>query len=163
MKCLVCKKVFEGPACPRCSFPVIAVPAEVTNGENAVTPLIARHRQSFLKSVHIGMKIYYWKEAHGSVVLDREEHLRFCPNRVLEPGEYWLDRKFARIPDEKQLSLTVIVEYGSETIEKTVEIANLEDAALQEVGLDLNEDYSWRLLVKNEMGHLTTSGYFPLF
>lgn len=163
MKCLVCNKEFEGVVCPRCNFPVIAVPAEIDNGENLIAPLIERHRQGFLQAVRIGIVIFHWKEADGSIVLDHDERLLFCEEPAFDGREYWLEQKFARIPDEKNLSLTVFIDYGSKQSEQSVEIANLPGAALQEVGLRLCADFSWQLLLKNDMGETAESAYFSLF
>ena len=163
MKCLVCSKEFEGAACPRCSFPVIAVPTETLNGENLIAPLIERHRRSFMKSVHIGIVTYRWKEDNGSIALDREDRLLFCEDMALEGGEYWIEQKFARIPDVKTLLLTIFIDYGSEQSEVTIEMENLTGAALQEVGLRLTADLNWQLLLKNDMGQAAESAYYPLF
>ena len=151
MKCLVCKKQFEGDSCPRCGFPVI----ESTNTNDLMEQLkdqIEDYRQRFEKEIQLELIIYRWKEENGAVVQDRKDRLPFGSFPELCGKETWLSQEFARIPDADKIKLQYCVRTQNEEKEHTVQIKNLLEPALQKVGIEVDSNYRLRLKLKNDLG-----------
>lgn len=166
MKCLVCSKIFEGNKCPRCEFPNIQIPGgpeEYEAGLEALKPMIEQRRRAFLEGIDVGIVIYHWKDQDGAIVEDREETVSFGRGDELRQREVWLDRKFARIPDEPSLPLRVAISVGGKKREEALDIPNLLEAELQEIGIAMDEEFNICLMLRNESGTPTKSRPIPLF
>lgn len=150
MKCLVCGKEFEGDECPRCHFPVVNFPGDREAGIRAMAPTIQAFREGFLEQVSVGLVVCHWKESGESLTLDYEERLSFGTCGTLRGKEFWLEQKFARDPKAARLSLRLWIGMGEEQVEKTVEIPNLMAAELQRVGIDMDENADFCLMLKND-------------
>ena len=151
MKCLVCKKEFTGDSCPRCGFPVI----ESTNTDDLLEQLkdqIQDYRQQFEREIKLELIIYRWKESNGTVVQDRKDRIPFGSYPELCGKETWLSQEFARIPDADKLRLQYCVSARSEEKEHTLQIQNLQEPALQRVGIEVDNNYRMRLKLKNDLG-----------
>ena len=158
MKCLVCKKEFEGECCPRCDFPVIESP----NVDELIQQLegqIKEHRKAFENGIKLDLVIYRWKEEDGSVVLDRKDRLPFGSYAALKGRETWLAQKFARIPDAKSIDLQLVVSSQGTEKEIAVQVNNLLEPALQTVGIDVDAAYHLRLKLKNDAGGSSASSW----
>ena len=164
MKCPVCNKVFDGGECPRCLFPVV----ESTDQDallEMLRPQIETHRVEFQKSICFSLLVYYWKEQNDTIEFDREEALPFGNYYDLKGKKVFLPQQFARIPDtntvDLQVSITITISDQKET--KTVAIQNLNEAALQTVGIEVNDRYQFRVLLKNSIGNQSESEWQDVF
>ena len=164
MKCLVCGKHYEAAECPRCNFPYIQVPVAASDDFLAsLRPTIKNYRESFLQKVQLSIPIYRWKDQDGVVVEDRVDTVSLGTADQLKAGEHWLGEKFARIPDEKQIPVTVSISAGGDTWERTVSVPNLHKPELQRLGIAINDEYQILLMLRNETEQNTVSDPAPLF
>lgn len=157
MKCDVCGKEFTGAFCPRCDFPVV----ESTNVD-ALLDEIQKYRQEFYNSIYAEIYFYYWKEEDGSVVLDRRERKTFGRFPELCGKVTWLPQQLARIPEAKNLDLSVCITSRVKTNECTVSVPNLLDSSLQQIGIEVKEDLCFRLKLRNDLGGETASEWTDL-
>lgn len=163
MKCFVCNYEFEGNICPRCRFPKVFIPGDFESGLKKIQPEIDAYRDEFLGGIEVGILAYYWKDENGAVVLDRAERIPFGTGRELVGNTVWLDRSFARIPDEEQLKVHVYIKAGGNEREATISLPNLREAELQQIGIVTDDDYNFRLLLKNKTGTPTSSDSVAIF
>lgn len=163
MKCLVCGKIYEGGECPRCQFPDVQIPGDREKAVANLKPAIDAYRMSFLQSIRVDIVAYRWKDQGGSVVLDREDRIPLGNGFELLQGEKWLPEKFARIPDQAALCVTVCVTAKDITRQIQVSLPNLHRAELQQIGADMDQDCNIRLLLRNDTDEPTRSEFVPLF
>ena len=164
MKCLVCGKNYEAAECPRCHFPYIQVPAAASETFlESLRPTVNSYRGGFLQQVKLQIPIYRWKDQDGVVVEDRVETISLGTADQLKAGARWLEEKFARIPDEKEIPVTVSISAGGDTWERTIAVPNLHQPELQQVGVVINDEYHILLMLRNETEQNTVSDPVPLF
>lgn len=163
MKCIVCGKVYEGSECPRCRFPDVQIPGDREAALAALKPQIDQYRQSFLQSIRVEVVTYHWKDKDGLVVKDREDRLSLGTGDQLMHGETWLPQKFARLPQQDSLDVTLCITAGEDVQNKTVTVPNLHKAELQQLGAEMDPECRIRLLLRNETEAPTRSGFVPLF
>lgn len=151
MKCLVCGKNYEAAECPRCRFPDIQIP-EVGREQAlaSLMPTINAYRTNFLKSVRVELASYQWKDQNGKVVLDQTNWKLFGSGEVLQQKEQWLPEQFARIPDQKTITVTVRIIAGEETREQNVTVPNLLQPELQQIGARVDSDCNLYLMLRGE-------------
>ncbi|MBR4308141.1 MAG: hypothetical protein IKT58_00955 [Oscillospiraceae bacterium] len=163
MKCLVCHKEYSGVECPRCGFPEIVFLENYEEGIKKIEPEIRAHRKRFLENVSLGVVVYRWKDEAGVVVVDREERIPFGNAAELCGQETWLERKFARIPEEQEIGVLCSILCKEKESQVSVTIPNLMEAELQQVGIRLTEDCKFQLLLRNDAGACSASGEMELF
>ena len=163
MKCFVCNNEFDGNICPRCQFPKVFIPGDYETGLKKIQPEIDAYRDEFLNGIEVGIVTYFWKDENGTVVLDREERLPFGKGKDLRGNTLWLEQLFARIPDEELLKIRVYIKTGDKECEKTVCLPNLFEAELQQIGIYTDEEYRFKLLLKNDTGTPTGSDFIAIF
>lgn len=161
MKCLVCHKEFEGNLCPRCGFPVVES-TDVDALLESMGAQIEEYRRDFENGIKLELVIYRWKEAEGSVVLDRKEDLPLGSYQALRGKETWLPHQFARIPDLDALELTVAVNSGETRQEVPVRVPNLKEPALQSAGIEVDGEMNFRLKLRNDRGGQSASAWTPI-
>ena len=163
MKCIVCGKEYEAAKCPRCHFDYIQVsdqaPAEVLQ---SLKQMVENYRQQFFTEVRLQIPIYYWKDQNGNVVEDRME-LLYLGNAAGLKETVWVEQKFARIPDEKELPITVRISAKGDSWEKTLSVPNLQQPELQQIGATVDKEGNLKLLLRNETGKPTESATVSLF
>lgn len=150
MKCYVCSKTYEGSECPRCRFPNVQVPN--TTWEEARQALIVSinaFRTNFLQSIQAGLVIYHHKDEDGVYVLDREETVSLGSGTDLYEKELWLDREFARLEDAASVSVRLKITVGDSTREEQVSLPNLRAPELQQIGISLDDQFQFRLKLRN--------------
>lgn len=164
MNCLVCKKDYEAAECPRCKFPHIQVPATAPADFLAsLQPTIADYRRKFLQKLQLQIPIYHWKDQGGVVVEDRVEMLSLGSADQMLGRELWVEKAFARIPDEKEITVTVRISVNGESWEQTVSVPNLHKPELQKIGATIDDNHDLRLMLRNETENSTVSDPVPLF
>jgi hypothetical protein len=163
MKCLVCGKVYEGSECPRCQFPDVQLPGDREKALANLKPSIDAYRTTFLQSIKVALVIYRWKDQDGTVILDHEDHIPLGSGYELTQSEQWLSEKFARIPEAKQLSVTIRVTSAEGTQTKTIQVPNLQRAELQQLGAQMDDNCNIRLLLRNDTDSPVKSEFVPLF
>lgn len=161
MKCLVCRKEFEGGVCPRCGYPVVEG-TDVDALMETLRPQIEEYRRVFQSGIRLDLEICRWKEADGVVVLDRKDLLSFGTYPELEGRITWLSQPFARIPDVPTLDLHLRLNLADTVKEFLVPVQNLTEASLQYVGVELSDDMYFRLLLKNDAGASSQSDWMEL-
>lgn len=163
MKCLVCSKIYEGGECPRCRFPDVQIPGDREEAIEKLKPAINAYRTTFLESIRVDIVAYHWKDRNGSVVLDHQDRIPLGTGNELLQGERWLSTKFARVPDQEQLPVTICVTTAEGTQEKCVYVPNLQRAELQQIGAKMDPDCNIQLLLRNDTDKPTQSELVPLF
>ena len=158
MKCLVCGKEYEAAECPRCHFPDIQIVGDREKALESMMPTIQKYRMNFMRSLKISLVIYRWKDENGQVVLARKEQKPFGTVEELMQGETWLDEKFARLPDQKEIVVTVCIAMGGEEESISVSIPNLQKSELQQLGASIDSACNLRLLLRNDTEKPTNSG-----
>lgn len=122
-------------------------------------PRAAAYRtKTFLPQFDLGVNCYHWKDENGSIVLDTTKRLSFGTAADLENKTVWLDQQFARLPEEKELSIDVRIQ-RSGAAERTVSmtVPALTEPQLQKLGLRLNEKLELELSLKNESSSVTSA------
>ena len=161
MKCPVCNSSFQGGECPVCRFPVVESP-DVDALLRMLQPAVGKHRKDFLKRFRLEAVSFRWKEENGRLTPDGTAVESFGDAHALLESPRWLETAFARDPSRRQLSLRVRVLRGEEARELDVAVPNLKEAALQKLGAAVEEDLTFRLLLKNDRGGQTASEKTPL-
>lgn len=162
MKCIVCGKEYEKDSCPVCGFPKVEFPGDPEKGLQAMKPAIDAYRDDFLGQVSIGIIAYQWKDDSGMIVMDRSERLQIGTGKELRENTRWLAEKFARIPDEEKLRVSLSVQVNGIGEERSVGIPNLTEPELQELGAVVDDALNIQLLLRNSSGS-TQSEKMPLF
>lgn len=162
MKCLVCGKEYEAAECPRCHFPDVQIVGDQKQALAAMMPTIEKFRANFMNTVNISLEIYYWKDKNGQVVLDRREEVPVGTVKALRQGETWVERKFARIADQEQIPVTILVDMGEGKHSVSISVPNLKKAELQQLGVTMDERYNLQLLLRNETEQPTKSKPYAL-
>lgn len=167
-ECLVCGKTHAEECCPRCGFEVVEIFGDYEEGIRNLRPVIENHLSKFHKAVAVGIEICLWKDDKGTIVLDRKEQIDFGNVEELLNKEYWIDRKFARIPERKELDVVCYVRNSrteGRSMERkiTAKLPNLLEAELQQIGIRVVDGNSFVLLLKNDSGKTTESEVIALF
>ena len=157
MKCLVCGKEYEAAECPRCHFPDIQIVGDREKALESMMPTIQKYRMNFMRTVKISLDIYRWKDENGKVVLDRKEQKLFGTAEELMQGETWLDEKFARIPDQKDVEVSICIYMGDEENRVSIFLPNLQKAELQQIGVVIDNACNLRVLLRNDTEAPTSS------
>lgn len=161
MKCPVCNNTFNGGECPRCRFPVIES-TDVDALKEVLQPMVEKYRREFCDGISFGVLTYYWKEENDEIVLDREEEAVLGSYSELSGGEKMLPIQFARIIDTETIDLKVKIAVNGQSEIRTVTVANLNEPALQMIGIEVNTDYHFRMLLKNSKGSQSVSEWQPI-
>ena len=162
MKCIVCGKDYEKDKCPVCNLPKIEFPTNPEKGLQAMKPAIDAYRDDFLSQVSIGIIVYQWKDDNGALAMDRKERVPIGTAKELRDNTRWLAEKFARIPDEEKLQVSLSVQVNDIDEEQSVGIPNLMEPELQELGAVVDDALNIQLLLRNSSGS-TQSEKIPLF
>ena len=151
MKCIACDHEFnEEASCPCCGFPVYEViGADYEDGRKQVEELAKLHRSQYLRKLRFGFVTYRWKADGDKVVEAGHAASLYTNGEALEKGEAWFESDFARIPKKESIPVTLVVKKGDSNETITVQVPNLSDAELQQVGLCLDEKLHVRVLLKN--------------
>lgn len=163
MKCLVCGKEYEAAECPRCHFPDVQLMGDREQALKNMMPTIQKYRQSFLNAIQISLVIYRWKDDKGKLVLDRQERKLLGTAEQLQRGEKWLEDKFARIADQKQITVTLSISMGGEERQVQVTVPNLQKAELQQLGAKVDEACNLQVMLCNDTEQPTVSQSVALF
>ena len=163
MKCLVCGKEYEAAECPRCHFPDIQIVGDRKAFLESLMPTVHTYRKNFLSSIQVELVAHYWKEQGGKLVPDRRERLLLETADVLQRHEVWLPNRFARIPNQKEISVTVCIRIAGEERLVQVSVPNLQKAALQKLGASVDADFRLRIKLGNDIENPTVSKPVPLF
>lgn len=139
MKCVVCSSTFEGGRCPICQFPVVSYPGDPEEGLRAIKPKIDQCFERFLNQLEVAIVSYHWKDNNGKLSLDYQNALSFGNGTSLLQNTVWLSQSFARVPDQKTLSVTLNLQIGSVLKEKTIIIPNLLEPGLQQIGASIRK------------------------
>lgn len=162
--CLVCGKQYEKGDCPRCQFPDVQIPG--MEREKAIIhlqPMIDACKKNFLETIRVEVVSYRWKDQDGTIVQDRQEKMLLGSGTALRQGEVWLPAKFARIADEKAISVKLSVTTREGTAEKTIRVPNLHKPELQQLGAKMDDSYRITLMLRNDTEKPVSSEATPLF
>lgn len=161
--CLVCGKKYETGDCPRCQFPDVQIPGSREKAIQNLKPAIDSYRANFLSTVRMEILSYRWKDENGVLVMDREERIPLGTVSELSQGIKWLDQRFARIPDTKQLPVRLAIVCGGETRILSVSVPNLQASELQQIGAVVDENCNLKLLLRSTTQSPTQSDPVALF
>ena len=159
MKCVVCGKDHDEHNCPICKFPKIVNLSEGNDEEalDAIREMVERKRKQFLKGLTMGIVTYHWKDDGGELKVEREELLTVGDGLSLYQGTAWCDQKFARVEDADFIPVQVTVK--GDNFERVVEleIPNLREPGLQEVGLSIAGQCEMTASLRNASGSTTST------
>ena len=166
MKCVICSSTFEGGQCPVCQFPLVTFPGDPEEGLRKMKPTIDQYYDQFLSRLEVAIVSYHWKDSNGKLAPDYQKALSFGNGTSLLQNTVWLSQSFARVPDQKTLSVTLNLRTGSILKEKTIIIPNLLEPGLQQIGASIRKTDQHgpmiRLQLRNSSGS-TNSDWVALF
>lgn len=154
MRCMVCnQEIPEGrETCPRCGFVQYQVIGDAREANSALEAIAEKHRKSLLQRFTIGVTIFTWRDQDGLVVLDQKKQLSYSLGGNYLPGEkVWWEQQFARIPNEKELTIELLVSNGDSVRTIPVRIPVPQEKQLQTLGFQASGDLHVRLLLKNTL------------
>lgn len=158
MKCYVCGKIYEDKVCPRCKFPAVQIPNTTwEEGRQALASTIEPARAAFLNTIRISMIAYHHRDENGVYVLDREEEILLGSGPELLGKELWLDREFARMGEQKTVSIRLRIAIGEKKREEQIELPNPQAPELQKIGIAMDEQFFLRLKLTNASSETTVS------
>lgn len=161
MNCQICGKLFDGGLCPRCGNPVIYIPVESgeegRRNQELLNREIASRRNRLIDEASLGLKIFYWKKQDSEFIVDRSELLPLGTGRELRGKTTWIHQEFARDPDGQTVTLNYTVTLGKETMDGEVNIQNIISTGLQQIGVEMDDKGSFKFLLRNDQGEMTTS------
>lgn len=163
MKCLVCGKEYEAAECPRCHCPDILIVGDREKALESILPTINQYRKNFAEAVKLSLVTYRWKDQNGQLVLDKKELIPIGTATELMQSEKWLDNKFARIADSKEITVNVCVAMRDDEQTVTVAVPNLKKEELQQLGARVDDNFTLSLLLRNDTELPTISKPVDLF
>lgn len=162
MKCFVCHKEYQGQACPRCEFPNVQVPgASREKAMQDLAPAIHSYRKTFLESIRLDTVICYWKDDNGVIALDHEDVIPLGTGTELYGGEKWHPQKLARVKELTRIPVRLRIGVRDTYREVQVEVENLSQPQLQQLGVEMDEDFNIRLKLRNDAAAMTISTSVP--
>lgn len=163
MKCQVCGKEFDAAECPRCKFPDIQIPeAGREQALASLMPTINHWRNNFLNGIRVELVCYHWKQSGDKVVPDGQTYQLLGTGGELRQQERWLDQWFARVPDQQDLKVTVMITAGQEKWEQQIVVPNLMQPELQQIGAYVDEEFNLHLRLRNAQAQ-SKADPVPLF
>lgn len=163
MKCLVCGKSFSGNECPVCGFPVVEIPGDdFEAGIRALRPTIDKHRNDFAARVTLGAVVYNYElsvklKEIGSVIKP------FGKASELVGKTIWLDESFENVNTRDMIPVTISVEVDKGVeYQVSAEIPNLKDSDKLRLGISMENDFSYSLLLADKSGNSSSSHKMPL-
>lgn len=168
MNCPVCGKSFKGNACTVCSFPVVDIPGDYEEGLKALRPTIDSFKAEFVKKVNIGVVLNKWQLENGKLKLVQEENESFGTLEQLMGRSRWISRTFDNISTKKNVDVSVFVDVAKDdgsTDRKILHVStpNMNDGENQQLGITVNNDFTFVLNVKSSTGQKGTSESIYLF
>lgn len=157
MKCLVCGKPLtsKDKACSCCGFHYLDyIGGSWASALEAQKPDALIYRNgTFLPKFDLGVTCYRWKDAHGTMVQASKERLSFGSAAELENKTVWLDQEFARLPDERKLTVEVSVrKKGAKERTIRFKLPAIDKPELQKLGLCMDSDLMLKLKLKTADG-----------
>lgn len=157
MNCIVCGRPLNNHEndCPRCKFHYLDyMGGDWEQAMEAQKPDAAYYRtNTFLPKFDLGVTRYRWMDDNGTIALASVERLSFGTAADLENNTVWLSQEFARLPDEKQLTVEVSVrEEGAAERTLVFTLPALDQPELQLLGLEMNRDLKLTLKLKTASG-----------
>ncbi|MBE6931865.1 MAG: hypothetical protein E7464_00575 [Ruminococcaceae bacterium] len=150
MKCYVCGHEHSAQECPLCAFPAIEIIGGPSSAAQRQLEILAQaHREEYLASVALSVEVYYWKDQDGVLVEKSRQRLEMAQGSELVKGEKWLGQSFARIPEEANLQVGLIVRRNDQETLRRVQLPNLSQPELQQLGVRLDDGLQVRLLLRN--------------
>lgn len=150
MKCLVCGKEYTGAECSLCSFPNVQIAGDYETGLQQLMPTINAHKEEFMKKVTLGIEILKRNPEDAPSVMPTPVVVNFGTVADLTGKETWLDNAFARLPGSQTVDVKAVIDYGKETANKTVSVPNVDEVGLQNIGISVNSDNTFSLMIKNK-------------
>ena len=151
MKCIACGNEVSGSSCLYCQFPVYEIVGDnVDESVAQINALAKTHRENYLNNLQLGVLTYKWKAENGKIVEDSQIPEYFADGQILKNGEVWFSGKFARIPNEDTLKVKMAIKTNTRIRTLSVDIPNLMEPELQEIGFRLEDMLHVRMLLKND-------------
>ena len=148
MNCLVCGTPLKnkGNDCTCCGFHYL----DSVGGSFEENLDLQRSRadyyraNDFLPRFELAVRSYYWKDGLGKIVQASRERLAFGNAAKLQKGTVWLQQEFARMPDEKPMTVEICV-LEEDAPERTIrfDMPQFEEPDLLRVGLRVEE--AWHM------------------
>ena len=152
MRCVACgNDHWEGAECPRCHFPVYEMLGEDLDQSLAqIRAFAEEYRKEYLNDLQLGVVTYQWQDVDGIIREKSHTPIYFAAGSILSSGEFWYQQKLARIPDQDTIPVTLALKKGKQEWQIPVQVPNLKQAELQQVGFRLEDELHVRILLKND-------------
>lgn len=149
MKCLVCSKEYTGGVCPKCQFPNVQIAGDYEEGIQALEPMIKSHRDSFLQKISISIDVL--RRDPNADINTFPSTVRICFGKASEliGKRVWLNYDFARLPNSETVKIRIVIDYGTEVQNLDVDVPNITDVGVQNIGIDMKDNHSFSLLLRN--------------
>ena len=149
MNCLCCYEEYEGNRCPVCGFEDVQIIGD--NREEAlkkIQPMIDAYRVKFLGEHEIGVALMKRKDISSSEITAVPEKLSFGKVQNLIGKDTWLGRSIVAYPDaKKDITVEAVVSHASRERYESASIPGMENAGVIDVGVHVNNDYSFSILI----------------
>lgn len=162
MECVVCKKQFTGGECPRCHFPVVEFPGDPEAGLAAIQPQIQSYRRQFLSMARFGVVAYRHHDVDGVLKQDGGTELTIGSGQALQEHPVFLDQPFAWTPGT-ELTVSLRLTLGGEEREDRVKVPNFPAPTMTQIGLQIDADNQYQVLLRDARGETVCSETMPIF
>lgn len=168
MKCMVCDTEFqhsEDGCCPNCGFysEYEILGEDIRRSKEQIRSMAAAHRALCLQSLRLGVLLHEW-EAQGEEIREKQITERlFATGEALEQGPVWLEEPLARIPEAEKLTVEVVLRNGGSHRVAALQLPNLHQPLLQQVGFQFDGRGCARVLLKNPEASTQSEPFRVLF
>lgn len=170
MKCFVCGTEHNSSLCPVCEFEEVFVPGIRSSEEirRLLAPMIEEHKNKFRPKVQVGMVLYRYDVGDGaSGVTETEERAVFGNLKHAAGGAetLWLKQKFDTASECGMVDVHLVVYVAGTSFAKDlwVTVPQIADAEKQEIGLCVDDEFRFSVVVRSDTGKTVTSDQYPLF
>lgn len=151
MRCMVCGTQHDCGECPSCRFPLVEIAgSDYEAGLRELQLMAEQYRNDLLEEIDLGVLTYRWKDEDGTLIEAERIPLFFATGTELLKEEQWCEQCFARIPDEEEISVSLVIRNRDIERTVTVPIPNLLQSELQKIGLKYSGDMHVSLLLGND-------------
>ena len=162
MKCPVCGKVYSDQKCPVCTFPIVNITTNDTEGLKAIQPMINAHRAQFLTKVTLSLSVFVYEQDSQQVSFQGSAKIPLDSVSNLYHHVTWLNRKFTNIQQRQTIPVTLCVAVENQPeYQITVDMENLPSDTLQ-LGISIEEPLQFSFYLKDGDGHTSCSEVRPI-
>ena len=149
MKCLCCNEEYEGNKCPVCGLEDVQIIGD--DREEAlkkIWPMIDAYRVKFIGEHELGISLMKRKDISSSEITAVPEKISFGKVHDIIGKDTWLGQSIVAYPNtKKEIVVEVVVTHSSREHHESVSIAGMDGAGIIDVGVHVNNDYSFCVII----------------